>query len=45
LDPTTNVFNKRYAISLLNVQEFLVGLASWVEGIINEADEVKQNEL
>jgi hypothetical protein len=29
----------------LNVQEFLVDLASWVEGIINEIDEVKQNEL
>jgi hypothetical protein len=37
LDPTTNVFNECYAISLLNVQEFLVGLASWVEGIIKEA--------
>ncbi len=45
LDPMTHVFNGRYVISLLNVQEFLVGLVSWVEKIINEADEVKQNEL
>jgi hypothetical protein len=37
----THVFNGRYVISLLNVQEFLVGLVSWVEKIINEADEVK----
>jgi len=34
-----------YVIYLSNVQEFITGLASWVEGIINEVDEVKQNEL
>jgi hypothetical protein len=37
LDPTTHVFNGRYVVYLSNVQEFLVSLASWVEGIINEA--------
>jgi hypothetical protein len=45
LDPTTHVFNGRYVVYLSNVQEFLVGLISWVEGIIKEADEIKQNEL
>ncbi len=45
LDQTTHVFNRYYVVSLLNVQKFLVDLASWVEGIINEIDEVKQNEL
>jgi hypothetical protein len=41
----THVFNGHYVIYLLNVQEFLTNLASWVEGIINKVDEVKQNEL
>jgi hypothetical protein len=41
LDPTTHVFNMRYVVSLSNVQEFLIDLASWVEGTINEIDEVK----
>jgi hypothetical protein len=41
LDPTTHVFNGRYVVFLLNVQEFLIGLANWVEGIINKANEVK----
>ncbi len=45
LDQTTHVFSGHYVVSLLNVQEFLVDLASWVEGIINEIDEVKHNEL
>jgi hypothetical protein len=29
----------------LNVQEFLISLANWVGGTINEANEVKPNEL
>jgi hypothetical protein len=41
----THVFNGHYVISLSNVQEFLIGLTSWVEGIINKVDDVKQNEL
>jgi hypothetical protein len=41
----THVFNGHYVISLSNVQEFITDLATWVEGIINEVDEVKQNEL
>jgi hypothetical protein len=41
LDQMTHVFNGRYAVFLSNVQELLVGLASWVEGITNEANEVK----
>jgi hypothetical protein len=45
MDPTTHVFNRRYVVSLSNVQEFFIGLASWVEGTINEIDEVKQNKL
>jgi hypothetical protein len=45
LDPTTHVYNGHYVVYLSNVQEFLVGIMSWVEGIINEVDEVKQNEL
>jgi len=45
LDLTTHVFSGHYVVYLSNVQEFLVSLARWVEGIINEADEVKQNKL
>jgi hypothetical protein len=45
LDPMTHVFNGRYVVSLSNVQELFVDLTSWVEGIINEVNEVKQNEL
>jgi len=41
----THVFNRHYVISLANVQEFITSLVSWVEGIINEVDEVKQNKL
>jgi len=41
----THVLNGCYVVSLSNVQEFLIGLSNWVEGIINEIDEVKQNEL
>ncbi len=45
LDPTTHVFNGRYFVSLSNVQEILVDRTSKVERIINEANEVKHNEL
>jgi hypothetical protein len=45
MDPTNHVFNRHYVVSLSNVQAIFVSLTSWVEGIINEVDEVKQNKL
>jgi hypothetical protein len=45
LDPMTHVFNGYYVIFLSNVQEFFVSLASWVEGIVNKVNEVKQIKL
>ncbi|CAK9237624.1 unnamed protein product [Sphagnum troendelagicum] len=42
-DPSTHVISGHYAIVLSNVREFLVGLAFWVDTLLNEADESDQN--
>jgi hypothetical protein len=45
IDPLTHVINGRYAVVLSSVREFLVGQASWVDTLLNEADESNQNDL
>jgi hypothetical protein len=45
IDPSTHVISGHYAIALSSVREFLVGLASWVDTLLNEADESDQNAL
>ncbi len=45
IDPSTHVISGRYAIALSSVREFLVGLASWADTLLNEADESDQNDL
>ncbi len=45
IDPSTPVINGRYAVTLSSVQEFLVGLASWADTLLNKADESDQNDL
>jgi hypothetical protein len=45
IDPLTHVISGHYAIALSSVREFLVGLTSWVDTLLNEADESDQNAL
>jgi hypothetical protein len=45
IDPSTHIISGHYAIVLSSVREFLVGLASWVDTLLNEADESDQNAL
>jgi len=45
IDPLTHVISGRYAVALSNVREFLVGLASWANTLLNVADESDQNDL
>jgi hypothetical protein len=45
IDPSTHVISGHYAVALSSVREFLVGLASWVDTLLNEADESDQNGL
>jgi hypothetical protein len=45
IDPSTHVINGRYVVALSSVQEFLIGLASWADTLLNEADENDQNDL
>ncbi len=40
-DSTTHVFDGFYVVFLSNFEEFFINLTSWVEGIINESNEVK----
>ena len=44
-DPDTHVSSGSYSVSLPQVRDYLCGLASWVEGLINEADNEMQNQL
>jgi hypothetical protein len=44
-DPALHVSSGLYFVSLMQVREFLCGLARWVEGIINEADAAQQQQL
>jgi hypothetical protein len=39
LDTSSHVINGRYAVPLFSVHEFVNGLASWVDSIVDEADE------
>jgi len=45
IDPSTHVISGRYAVALSSVRKFLVGLASWADTLLNEADEGNQNDL
>jgi hypothetical protein len=45
MDPLTHVINGRYAVALSSVREFIVGLASRANTLLNEADESDQNDL
>ncbi len=42
---STHVINGLYAISISNVQEFLSGLAIWMDALIEKVDDVDQNNL
>jgi len=45
IDPSTNVISGRYAVALSSVREFFIGLASWANTLLNEADESDQNDF
>ena len=45
LDPLTHAISGRYAVALSSVQEFICGLATWVDTLVSESDEREQNEL
>jgi hypothetical protein len=45
IDPSTHVISGHYAVVVSSVPEFLIGLASWVDTLLNEADESDQNAL
>ncbi len=45
IDPSTHVISGRYAAALSRVREFLVGLASWADTLLNEANESDQTDL
>jgi hypothetical protein len=45
INPSTHVISGHYAVVLSNVQEFLIGLASWVDTFFNEVNESDQNDL
>ncbi|CAK9222419.1 unnamed protein product [Sphagnum troendelagicum] len=38
-DASSHVISGRYAVPLSSVREFVNGLASWVDSIVDEADE------
>jgi hypothetical protein len=45
IDPLTHVISGRYVVALSSIREFLVGLASWADTLLNEADESDQTDL
>jgi branched-subunit amino acid transport protein len=45
LDPSTHAISGRYAVAFASVQEFLCGLATWVDTLIHESSESDQNDL
>jgi len=45
LDTSTHVISGLYAVSISSVQEFLSGLAIWMDALIEEVDDVDQNDL
>ncbi len=40
LDTSTHVISGFYAVSISSVQEFLSGLVTWMDALIEEADDV-----
>ncbi|KAI2501718.1 hypothetical protein MHU86_12724 [Fragilaria crotonensis] len=44
-DPETHVSSGSYVVSFAQVRDYLCGLASWVEGLISEADDALQQQL
>ncbi len=45
LDTSTHVISRLYAVSISSIQEFLSGLATWMDALIEEVDDVDQNNL
>jgi hypothetical protein len=45
LDPATHVVSGRYAVAIVSVQEFLRGLATWVDSLIDESSITEQKDL
>jgi hypothetical protein len=45
LDALNHVISGRYAVPLSSVREFVNGLTSWVDSIVDEADEGQRSEL
>jgi len=45
LNASSHVISDCYAVPLSSVREFISGLASWVDSIVDEANEGQQNEL
>jgi hypothetical protein len=45
LNASSHVINGCYAVPLSSVCEFIIGLASWVDSIVDEANEGQRNEL
>jgi hypothetical protein len=45
IDPLTHVISGCYVVVMSSVREFLVGLASWADTLLNEADESDHNDL
>ncbi len=45
LDTSTHVINNLYVVSISSVQEFLSSLATWMDALIEEANDVDQNNL
>jgi hypothetical protein len=45
LDASSHVISGRYVVPLFSVREFVSGLASWVDSIVDEANEGQRSEL
>ena len=45
LDPATHVVSGHYAVAIVSVQEFLRGLATWVDALIDESSITEQKDL
>jgi hypothetical protein len=45
LDTSTHVISGLYVVFISNVQEFLSSLATWMDALIEKADDVDQNNL
>jgi hypothetical protein len=45
LDASSHVINGRYVVPLSSVREFVSGLASWVDSIVDETNEGQRSEF